>query len=66
MAITVTPAYGRDYRSGTAARADWNANKDFIEATSGRYINKRDAGDLEVRIRYGKLRKQITAVEGSA
>ena len=28
--VTVTPAYGRDYKSAKAAKADCNANKDFI------------------------------------
>tara|TARA_R110000824_G_scaffold177983_2_gene357523 strand:+ start:1825 stop:2064 length:240 start_codon:yes stop_codon:yes gene_type:complete len=28
--VTVTPAHGRDYKSAKAAKADFNANKDFI------------------------------------
>lgn len=62
--VTVTPAYGRDYKSAKAAKADWNADKDFIlqDSTSrynGKPINKADAtkAGLTVNIRYGKLRK---------
>jgi len=41
--FTLLPAYGRDYKSAKAARADFEANKDFEDASfdaSGRYINK--------------------------
>jgi hypothetical protein len=27
---SLTPAYGRDYKSKAALKADWNANKDFV------------------------------------
>lgn len=47
MFLTVSPAYGRDYKSGKAAKEDWNADKDFIIRTfgpgDGSYINKADA-----------------------
>lgn len=28
--ITLTPAYGRDYKTAKQAKADWKAGKDFI------------------------------------
>lgn len=58
--MTLTPAYGRDYKSKAAAVADFDANKDFVEAMSGQYINKEQvkaAGLKQVMIRYGQLRK---------
>jgi len=30
--VTLTPAYGRDYRTAKAAKTDWLAGKDFIIA----------------------------------
>ena len=60
--LTLTPAYGRDYKSKAAVLADWEANKDFRIATfgahDGQYINKRDAGTLPnttFQIRYKAL-----------
>lgn len=56
--ITVVPAYGRDYRSLAAAKADWSEGKDFLIVSgrdSGRYLNKADAdqyGVGEVWLRY--------------
>ena len=47
--MTLTPAYGRDYKTAAAVRADWEADKDFIIASTernqqtGRYINASDA-----------------------
>ncbi len=48
MYLTVTPAYGRDYRTEAEVKKDWSEGKDFIIATvmhrdCGRYINKQDA-----------------------
>ena len=61
---TVTPAYGRDYKSKKAALADWNANKDFIindisNRWDGKPVNKQGAeeGKLSIMIRYDQLRK---------
>ena len=34
------PAFGRDYKTGKAAKADWQANKDFRIAATGQLINK--------------------------
>ena len=68
--VTVTPAYGRDYKSAKAAKADFNANKDFIlqdfmSPWDGKYAGKDDlihSGDYDVvNIRY-KRNKMITSV----
>ena len=63
--MTLTPAYGRDYKSKKAALADWEAGKDFTIADvfsgdHGRKINREDAvnsGVREVNIRYQQLTK---------
>jgi hypothetical protein len=67
MRITVSPAYGRDYKSARAARADWAAGKDFtietITAGAGRKISKAeaDAAGLTVMIRYSRMTKVVPA-----
>lgn len=57
--IEVIPAFGRDYKNQKDARADWDANRDFRETASMRYINKAQAEQmgLKVIIRYDKNRK---------
>lgn len=57
--IEVTPAYGRDYTTAKAARADWNEGKDFRDTVSSKYINKADAErlGLKVTLRFDKSRK---------
>lgn len=57
--ITCLPAYGRDYNSQRAAKADWEAGKDFRDASTGSYLSIRDAQQhgLKVMIRYSKGRK---------
>ncbi len=61
--MTVTPAYGRDYKSKAAALADWDAGKDFIISTTGQSVNKpnvaRYSPGEEVRIRFNKLRSVV-------
>ncbi len=65
MSLTITPAYGRDYRSKKQVIEDWNGGKDFVIADMihpdcGRYINRPDAvrGKVgTVNVRYDKLRK---------
>jgi hypothetical protein len=54
--IEVTPAYGRDYTSAKAAKADWNKGLDFLDTVLHRYVSKpyADAHDLKVIIRYAK------------
>ncbi len=60
--MTVTPAYNRDYKSLAAAKADWDAGKDFIIADhfdpyDGKPVNKEQCGGKTVMVRYAKLRK---------
>ena len=48
MGITLVPSYGRDYKSGKAVQADWDAGKDFTIQSyghphDGRQINLQDA-----------------------
>lgn len=61
--LTLLPAYGRDYGSKAAVMADWDANKDFVEAESAKYINRTDvlsySPQSTVYIRYAKLRKVV-------
>jgi hypothetical protein len=61
--IEVSPAYGRDYTTAKAARADWNDGKDFRETSSGSYITKAEAErlGLSVNIRYSKSLKVTNA-----
>ncbi len=64
MYITLSPAYGRDYRSKDAVLKDWNADKDFIiESVShpycGKYANRQDLKGLSVRLRYFKLERVL-------
>jgi hypothetical protein len=66
--VTLTPAYGRDYKSKAAIMADLDANKDFIfvrygDRHDGAYINKEQLlaeGIKEVRVRYKRLTQQTT------
>lgn len=66
--ITLTPAYGRDYTSGKAAQADFDADKDFIlndmsSPYDGKPVNKSqiDKGTT-VNLRYKRL-TQIKVVK---
>jgi hypothetical protein len=53
---TLTPAYGRDYKSGKEAVAAFEANKDFQIQPSGQYINKEQiAPGITVNLRYNRL-----------
>ena len=56
--MTLTPAYGRDYKSKAAVLTDFNNNKDFILQPEEKPINKEQIpqGTL-LQFRYGKLRK---------
>lgn len=60
--MILIPAYGRDYTSEKAVKADWDANKDFTindisSGYDGRKINKQDAPKGSYSIRYNKLTK---------
>jgi hypothetical protein len=61
--FTLTPAYGRDYKSKAEVEADLAADKDFVanshDGSSG-YINRTQLLEMKVasvNVRYGKLRK---------
>lgn len=56
--MTLTPAYGRDYKSAAAAKADFFAKKDFVGTNpfgSGNCSISDFAPGVQVRIRYKKL-----------
>ncbi len=67
--MTLIPAYGRDYQSVKALKADWDAGKDFMicdmsSPDDGRYMNKAQAKKGETfMVRYANKRKQ-TAIKG--
>lgn len=60
--ITLTPAYGRDYKSGSDAREDFEAGLDFIlndisSPYDGKPCSIRDFSDgTDIKLRYKKLR----------
>ena len=58
--ITLLPAYGRDYKSKKLIIDDLNNNKDFLESTSLRAINKQQFKELNIssfNVRYDNQRK---------
>jgi hypothetical protein len=63
--LTAVPAYGRDYTSAKAVKADWAAGRDFqIQDMSSRwdgaYVNKGDKpADVTLSVRYAKLTKVV-------
>jgi hypothetical protein len=62
LAVTLTPAYGRDYKSKNLAIKDFDAGKDFIVNGfgPGAYASKEDLiqkGVKLVKIRFNKLTK---------
>ena len=69
MNVTLTPAYGRDYKSKKAVLAGWNAGQDFSIATFalsvsspsyGRYMSERDNEPFtSIWIRYNNLERII-------
>jgi hypothetical protein len=55
---TLTPAYGRDYKSAEAAKDDFLANRDFYLQPQGQLINREQiAPSTTVHIRYNRLTK---------
>lgn len=55
---TLTPAYGRDYKSQKEIESDFNANKDFILNPDGIYINKEQIKPgTKVQLRYARMMK---------
>lgn len=71
VALTVVPAYGRDYKSASTAQADWWNGKDFaivsVNHRGGTYVSCQDleGKNYEITIRYGSLRK-LTIVKNVA
>ena len=60
MYLTLLPAYGRDYKSKRVIIDDLNDNKDFLESTSLRAINKQQFKELNIssfNVRYDQQRK---------
>jgi len=64
--MTLTPAYGRDYKNKRDVLTDYNAGKDFViqhimSPFGGKYANKQDLATHgePVKIRYGSLMKLI-------
>lgn len=60
MFLTLLPAYGRDYKSKKLVIDDLNNNKDFLESTSLRAINKQQFKELNIssfNVRYDQQRK---------
>jgi len=61
--MTLTPSYGRDYKSAKAVEADFRAGKDFTITSIGPHMGRQcSIGDLKgqsVTLRYAKLRKVI-------
>jgi hypothetical protein len=57
--VHAVPAFGRDYKSASAVKADWLAGKDFRCAFTGRYLSVRDGVLSEVWVRYAKLAKLV-------
>jgi len=60
MYLTLLPAYGRDYKSKRVIIDDLNNNKDFLESTSMKYINKKQFKELNIssfNVRYDQQRK---------
>lgn len=58
--FTLTPAYGRDYKSKAAVQADLDAGKDFLANGTGRPLPVNRAqlvglGYTTVRVRYDRL-----------
>ena len=60
---TLTPAYGRDYKSVKALMEDWKDGKDFILQPSGVYISISEvpllkmSGHTHIHFRYHNMTK---------
>tara|TARA_R110000868_G_C10462181_1_gene727496 strand:+ start:319 stop:528 length:210 start_codon:yes stop_codon:yes gene_type:complete len=60
--LTLVPAYGRDYKTAAAVKADWQAGKDFIISNfhhpdDGRPINTPVPANTTLNIRFNRLTK---------
>ena len=59
--LTLIPAYGRDYKTAAAVKADWHDDRDFEIANhfhpyDGKPTNKEQTEE-DVMIRFDQLRK---------
>lgn len=65
--ITISPAYGRDYKKQADVIADFKAGKDFVMESmntgyAGSYCSVRDfAPGVKVQIYYAKQQKSVIA-----
>lgn len=64
MFTTLTPAYGRDYKSVKALKEDIKANKDFIindisSPWDGKACSPTDFKGEQVQFRYNKLQRVV-------
>ena len=61
---TLTPAYGRDYKSGAEALKAWSDGKDFVinNPQSSTYCSVRDGEDLSAGSRLQLRYKKCTMV----
>lgn len=68
---TLTPAYGRDYKTKAEVVSAWNADKDFLlhMGLEVRPINRPDIGVFgecydQITVRFAKQRKVTVLVRG--
>ena len=59
--MTLTPAYGRDYKSAEAVLTDWKRDFDFVVALTGQKANRADLTNYEgdITIRYHRLTRSV-------
>jgi hypothetical protein len=63
--LNCIPAYGRDYTTAEAVKADWLADKDFricdyFHPYDGKYVNRQQCAPGEqIRIRYKRLAEVV-------
>jgi hypothetical protein len=65
--IILSPAYGRDYKSAKAAKADFDADKDFVVESifpGGQYANKAQLAGYTCEIRYNQFRNLVVVKVG--
>ena len=67
--IILSPAYGRDYKSGKAAKANFDAGADFrVESifSGGGYASKPQLAGYTCEIRYNQFRGVVVIKVGAA
>ena len=65
--MTLTPAYGRDYKSAKEALEDFHADKDFIIADigsrwCGKPVNRQQLTPGTHTLRYARMTKAVAVV----